>query len=263
MLRTRLFCIISISLCALFSSRAQSLERQAVEYERIIYDGASLQEVNDALLAKADCYVQLGRYSEASATLARVRMFAMLPEERQVVLYKQELCYYLAGEFASAASFINEVEPSSREVLLLHALTLAYAGDYDASEIYAARFLCWDGESPYLDDLLKLYGQHPQPRSQVASILLSMVPPLGHSYNGATSEGLLSAGLNAGALAFTVANLLGGYWVTGLVGGAIALNYTVMGSQERNEALLEMYNRNAPLEFGDKLRDFLRYTSTQ
>ena len=230
---------------------------QAVEYERIIYDGAPLQEINDALLAKADCYIQLGRYRDASATLARVRMFALLPEERQQVLYKQELCFFLSGEFSQAAAFVSEVEPESKDVLLLHALTLAYAGNYDESEIYAARYLSWDGESPHLDALFKLYEGHPQPRSQVASTLLSMLPPLGHIYNGAPAEGLLSAGLNAGSLAFTVANLLGGYWITGIVGGAIALNYTVMGSQERNEALMEMYKTNAPLEFGDRLRAFL------
>lgn len=263
MLRTRLFCIISISLCALFSSRAQSLESQAVAYERIIYDGAPLDEVNDALLGKADCYMQLGRWREASETLARVRVFALSPEERQALLYKQELCFYLGGEFSQAAAFVSEVEPESKEILLLHALSLAYAGQYDESEIYAARFMSWDGENPHLQDLFKLYEGHPRPRSELTSILLSVLPPLGHLYNGAPSEGLLSAGLNAGALAFTVANLLGGYWVTGIVGGAIALNYTVMGSQERNAELLEIYKRNAPLEFGDRLRDFLNYTSTQ
>ncbi|MBP5719979.1 MAG: hypothetical protein J6W82_02800 [Bacteroidales bacterium] len=263
MLRTRLFCIISISLCALFSSRAQSLESQAVAYERIIYDGAPLDEVNAALLGKADCYMQLGRWREASETLARVRVFALLPEERHDLLYKQELCFFLGGEFGQAASFVSEVEPDSPEIMLLHALSLAYSGNYDESEIYAARYLSWDGPSPHLDALYKLYAGHPRERSQLASILLAMVPPLGHIYNGAPSEGLLSAGLNAGAVAFTVANLLGGYWVTGIVGGAIALNYTVMGSQERNAALLEKYKHNAPLEFGDKVREFLKSVSEQ
>lgn len=261
MLRTRLFCIISISLCALFSSRAQSLESQAVAYERIIYDGAPLDEVNAALFGKADCLMQLGRWREASETLSRVRVFALMPEERQSLLYKQELCFFLGGEFGQAAALVTEVEPASQEILLLHALSLAYAGEYDESEIYAARYLSWDGESPHLPELFRLYAGHPQPRSEVASILLSLVPPLGHMYNGAPAEGLLSAGLNAGTLAFTVANLLGGYWITGIVGGAIALNYTVMGSQERNAALLEMYKQNAPLEFGDRLRAFLKSVS--
>ena len=257
MLRIRLFCTISIFLCALYSSNAQSLEEQAVGYERIIYDGASLQEVNDALQAKAACYMQLGRYAEASATLSRVRIFALLPEERQQLMYKQELCWFLAGDFAQAASMVSEVEPSSEEVLLLHALSLAYAGRYDESEIYAARYISWNGESPHLDALLKLYEGHPQPRSQLAALFLSMLPPAGHFYNEAYGEGLLSAGLNAGALAFTLANLFGGYWITGIVGGALALNYTFMGNQERNSALVEKYNHNAPIEFGDKVREFL------
>ena len=257
MLRTRLFCTISIFLCALFSSNAQSLESQAVAYERVIYDGAPLQEVNEALGAKADCYMQLGRYSDAAATIARVRMFAMTPEERAQVMYKQELCWYLCGEFAQAASLVSELEPDTQEIMLLHALVLAYAGRYDESEIYAARYISWNGESPYLEELLELYKGHPQPRSELNAMLLAVLPPAGHFYNEAYGEGLLSAGLNAGSLAFTIANLLGGYWVTGIVGGAIAMNYTVMGNQERNAALVAKYNHNSPIEFGDRLREFL------
>ena len=233
------------------------MESQAVAYERIIYDGASLQEVNVALQAKADCYKQLGRYKDASATLGRVRMFALTPEERASVLYQQELCWFLAGDFSQAASMVSEVEPTSRGILLLHALALAYNGQYDESELYAARYISWDGESPRLPDLLKLYGGHPRPKNETAAMLLSALPPAGHFYNGAYGEGLLSAGLNAGALAFTIANLVGGYWITGIVGGAIALNYTVMGNQERNAALVEKHNHNDPIEFGDKVRAFL------
>ena len=73
MFRIRLFCTISIFLCALYSGRAQDWESRAVELERIIYDGAGLEETNEALLGKAECYKQLGRYQDAVATLARVR----------------------------------------------------------------------------------------------------------------------------------------------------------------------------------------------
>ena len=92
---------------------------------------------------------------------------------------------------------------------------------------------------------------------------LSFLPPCGHIYNGRPAEGLLSAGLNAAALGFTVANLLGGYWITGLLGGGILLNYTFMGGQQRNAALVEMVNNDAALEFGDRVRDFLSETSKQ
>ena len=257
MFRIRLFCTISIFLCALYSSRAQDWESLAVGYERIIYDGASLEETNGALLAKAECYKQLGRYADASATLQRVRMFALTDEERAEVLYQQELCWFLGGEFSQAAAVASELEPSSQEILLLHTLSLAYAGKYDESEIMAARCISWDGPSPYLDELIALYRQHPVERNATLAMVLSYLPPSGHFYNEAYGEGLLSAGLNAASVAFTVANLLGGYWIAGIAGGAIALNYTVMGGAERSQQLAEIYNNNAPLLFGDRLRELL------
>jgi len=184
-------------------------------------------------------------------------MFALTDEERAEVLYQQELCWFLGGEFAQAASIVAELEPFSQEVLLLHALCLAYAGKYEESQIMAARCISWNGPSPHLDELLALYRQHPSERSIVAATVLSFVPPAGHFYNEAYGEGLVSAGLNTASLAFTVANLVGGYWIAGIVGGAIALNYTILGSTERSQQLTEIHNNNAPILFGDRLREFL------
>ncbi len=257
MLRTRLFFTISIFLCALYSSSAQDLETLAVAYERIIYDGADLVSTNEALLAKADCYRRLGRYGEASGALARVRLFALTPEERTSVLYQQELCYFLDGDFIQAAALVDEVGDGSADALLLHALVLAYGGEYDKSELFAARYISYDGPSPRLQALLDLYATHPRKRDAASSMVLSFFPPLGHFYNGEVSEGLLSGGLNLAALAFTVANCVGGYWVTGLLGGGIALNYTLMGNHERTAALVEKHNNNDPILFGDRVRAFL------
>lgn len=258
MLKTRLFCTISIFLCALFSSRAQDWETLAVGYERIIFEGADLHEVNEALAAKAECYKRLGRYEDASATLLRIRMFALSPEERQAVLFQRELCYFLGGDFRQAAALAEEVEEESREILMLHALALAYAGSYDESEIYAARCISYDGESPYLQELLDLYASHPPIRRHGTAMALAFIPPLGHIYNAAPGEGVLSAGLNAAAAAFTVASLLGGYWISGIVGGGIALNYTFMGNQQRNSALVDINNNNSAVLFGESLREFFR-----
>ena len=252
-----MLCTISIFLCALFSSRAQNLDSLAVGYERIVFEGAGLVETNDALMAKADCYKQLGRYRDASATLARVRMFALSPEERTAVQYQQELCWFLAGDFGQAVSLVEEVGDGSADALLLHALVLAYAGRYAESEIYAARYTSWDGPSERLPELLALYAGAPQAKDQPTALALSFFPPLGHFYNGAMGEGLLSGGLNLAALAFTVASIASGYWVTGLLGGGIALNYTYMGNIERNAFLVEKHRVNDPIAFGDKVRAFL------
>lgn len=255
--RLRLFCTISIFLCALFSSRAQDWESLAVGYERIIFDGADVQATNEALLAKADCYMQLGRYSDASATLDRLRLFAFTPEELTDALYRKELMYYLGGEFAQAAALVPEVEPVSQDILMLHALVLACSGRYDESEVMAARCISWDGPSPYLDELLALYRQHPAERSGAVALAFSFFPPAGHFYNEAYGDGLLSLGLNAASIALTVASLVGGYWISGILGGAIALDYTFMGNIERNQRLVELHNNNAPILFGDRVRNFL------
>ena len=293
MSRIRLFCTISIFLCALFSAEAQDWEGMAVAYERAVWEGAGPEETNAALLGKAECYKQLGRYGDAVSTLARVSMWALSEGELVRVLYQQELCLFLDGDFAQAAAIVEQLEPglfsygseqaggsdfgqagssggfgqaaavvgrlepSSSDILLLHALVLAYAGRYDESEVMAARYLGLTGAGERLEELLALYREHPGERSETVARVLSFLPPAGHFYNEAYGEGLLSLGLNAAAAAFTAFNLLGGYWISGLVGGAIALDYTFMGNMERNQALVRKYNNNAPLLFGDRLRTFL------
>ena len=209
------------------------MEGLAVEYERAVYSGASLEEANAALMGKARCYKALGRYAEASSTLARIRMFALTPEERQEVLFQQELCRFMGGEFEQAAAMVEEVEPVSQDVLL------------------------FNGTNPRLGELLKFYEGHPRVKSEKTATVLSFVPPLAHFYNEAYGEGLLSAGLNAASVGIIVANLVGGYWISGILGGGIALDYTLMGNRERNAFLVHKNNTNGPIAFGERLRALL------
>ena len=78
-----------------------------------------------------------------------------------------------------------------------------------------------------------------------------------HTLRYYEKEGLLSGALNAASVAFIVANLCGGYWITGIAGGGIALNYTFMGNQQRTAALVEQRRTTDALAFGDRLRAFL------
>ena len=258
MRKTRLFCTIFIFLSALCSSRAQDWEELAIGYERTVFEGAGAAEANAALLGKAECYKQLGRYSDAAATLGRIRMYALDENERERVLLQQELCLFLSGDFQGAAALVGETTSIARDDLLLHALVLCYAGRYRESEEMAAKCLGWYGHADRLEALRRLYAQHPTPKSELETMALSFLPPAGHFYTGHYAEGLLSAGLNAAAAAFTVVNLLYGYWITGIVGGAIALNYTFMGNQERTAALTARYNHDEPIRFGDRVREFLK-----
>ena len=115
MRRTLLSFSIFICLSALFSSKAfasdarrDSLLFEAAKCERIVYEAQNPRELNSALQRKAECYKQAGLYSEACATLERVRMFALPSSERGGVLVQKALCAFLAEDYDMAMNFLAE-----------------------------------------------------------------------------------------------------------------------------------------------------------
>ena len=106
---------IFICLSALFSSKAcagdvrtDSLLFEAAKCERIVYEAQNPRELNSALQRKAECYKQAGLYSEACATLERVRMFVLPSSERGEVLVQKALCAFLAEDYDMAMNFLAE-----------------------------------------------------------------------------------------------------------------------------------------------------------
>ena len=106
---------IFICLSALFSSKAcagdvrtDSLLIEAAKCERIVYEAQHPRELNSALQRKAECYKQAGLYSEACATLERVRMFVLPSSERGEVLVQKALCAFLAEDYDMAMNFLAE-----------------------------------------------------------------------------------------------------------------------------------------------------------
>lgn len=146
MLRTLLSFIISISLCAVYLTEAvaqevDSVRLKAAQLERVVYYSDDPCDVNDALLAKAECYKQGGFYREALSTLSRVSMYMLSQEQRYDVLYQKSLCAFLCGEYDEAMVYLEEAgvevsyrEPEQKSLGLALALTLfmpagyAYAG---------------------------------------------------------------------------------------------------------------------------------------
>ena len=263
--RTLLSFITSIFLCAAFSSEAQERtdwELKAVQYERAAFDAEDPYDAAEALVSKAECYKQCGRYSDAAATLGRVSMYLLPPERRDDVLYEKELCCYLAGDFEAAASYMEEAgEGSSPRRLLLDALVLGECARWDEArgKSEALMELLYDGDD--LDaagtGLDALFSEVPELKTEKQAVFRSFLPPLGHLYSGHLSEGLVSLGLNSAALGWTVWQCVSGNWITGLLGGGIALNYTLMGGMERSAELAEQYNHDSMRGFNDALRTLL------
>ena len=86
--------------------------------------------------------------------------------------------------------------------------------------------------------------------------------PLGQMYSGHLSEGLQSMALNAAAAGWTVWQCISGNWITGLLGGGVALNATFMGGMQRSAELAQEYNRDAMRAFNDSFRSLLRSHGT-
>ena len=263
--RTLLSFITSIFLCAAFSSEAQERTDwalKAVQYERAAFDAEDPHDAAEALVAKAGCYKQAGRYAEAVTTLGRVSMYMLSPEQREEVLYEKELCSYLAGDFSAAASYMEEAagEPAPRR-LLLDALVLGECARWDESRSKATQLLLtlYDGEEfeAARNELDALFARIPKLKEEKQAVFRSFLPPLGHLYSGHLYEGLVSAGLNIGAAGWTVWQCASGNWITGLLGGGIAMSYTVMGGMARSAELAEEYNHDALRGFNDALRALL------
>lgn len=267
--RTLLFFITSIFLCAAVSTRAQenaSWELKAVEYERIVFNSDDLMKANEALMEKSFCYKQCGRYADAASTLSRIKMYMLQPEDRADVLYEKELCSYLAGDFASAAGFMEEadangVDTSDPDRLMLDALVLGECGRWDESkeraEQYVKSIYYGADQKSALIQLNDFYNGRPELKDERTAMIRAFLPPLGHFYTGNKEEGWLSMGLNAAAAGWCIWNCIAGNWLTGILGGGIALNYSFMGNQERCQYLVEKYNYEASRAFNDSLRKIL------
>ena len=263
--RTLLSFIISISLFAAYSADAQEhtdWALKAVEWERAAFNAEDPAEAAEALVQKAHCYRQCGRFDEAAATLGRISMYLLPPGRRDEVLYEKEYCRYMAGDFSGAAACMEEAgESMEPRRLLLDALVLGECARWDESRARAEALVSLlyedrDREAA-LYEVRALYADVPAMKTEGGAVLRSFLPPLGHLYTGHVAEGLVSMALNAAAAGWTVWQCIEGNWITGLLGGGLALNATFMGGMERCIQLTEEYNRDSMRAYNDTLRALL------
>lgn len=83
---------------------------QAVEYERVLFEGAGADDANAALLARARCLIGLQRWADAADALDRLRLYALdsglLPE----VTCLKALCRSGSGDYSGAYAVLQEGE---------------------------------------------------------------------------------------------------------------------------------------------------------
>ena len=112
MRRIQLSCTISIFLSTAFCARAvepSEWEMEAVRCERVVWEGADVDEVNAALLRKAALCREAGCYADAIDALNRVRRYSLGEEGIAQLLSELFICHYQAGAFSEAAAVAVEM----------------------------------------------------------------------------------------------------------------------------------------------------------
>lgn len=186
------------------------------------FDASAAQNV-DSLLFEA-------------AKRERIVFEAQSPVEVNEALIEKAEFYKQAGLYSEALKTLERVRlylvksDLRSEIIIQKSLCAYLDGDYDASISYLEEL---GVQTEYVEPKLK---------KDWVGMALTFLVPAGYIYAGAPGEGAVSTALNAGSVAWVVVNLGAGLPVTALLGGALALSYTFLGSQERVAELIAIHN---------------------
>ena len=248
-----LSCIIFIFLSGAVSVRAQSLALKAVEYERVIFEGAAPAAANEAMLSRAECLVRLGRWDDADACLARLRMYALSPEQREQSASLKALCQYRVGNYDAALAFLNELqEISAPEAVKLKALVLAGTRHFEESKALASKVV----SGAQLDEL---FSRVPKEKSAQKALFLGIIPTAGHVYLERPDLWWTTVGTMASA-GFAVYEAVSGNWLTAILGGGMLLNTIYVDNNLRPiESTVMKYNSESLEKFLQELETILDF----
>ncbi len=181
-----------------------------------------------------------------AAKRERIVFEAQSPVEVNEALIEKADLYKQAGLYSEALKTLERVRlylvksDLRSEIIIQKSLCAYLDGDYDASISYLEEL---GVQTEYVEPKLK---------KDWVGMVLTFLVPAGYIYAGAPGEGAVSTALNAGSVAWIVLNMGAGLPVTALLGGALALSYTFLGSQERVAELIAIHNSS---KISDAKRD--------
>ena len=205
MLRIKLSCLIFTFLCVVFSSKAQTEENPRVM----------------ASLCERDAY------------------YAKNPIEFNEAIWAKSIALEKAGDYAASLNTLNRVRlyavPSERrQEIGVKKSWLAYmVGDYDT----AMSFLQEVG--------VDITINKPSLKNEWLAMGLTFIVPAGFIYVEEPLPGAEYTALNALAICGIVCQIMSKCYISGILGGAMALNVSFMGAQEKVALLLLERNSKA------------------
>ena len=249
----RWFCIIFIFRFAAFTASAQQSALEAVEYERVLFEGAAPAEANAALLSRAACLLELQRYADAADALDRLRLFALSDEDRLRSNHLRAMTLFRTGNFSGAVSCLDEGFPEGEEASRDAVLILAGAGRFAQARELAVSIL------PEREEQLNaIFSKAPRLKKEGTTLALSFLPPLGHLYLK-EKDWLPVTLVSYGSMALTAFQIVEGNYLNAFLGGGMLLNASYMEHniatfKERTDAA----NENLMREFLTALESSLK-----
>lgn len=204
MLKIRRLFLIFMFLCAAFSSSA-SIRR-------------------DSLLVKAAC-------------LEREVFSACCPMDANSALLMKSEILSEVGEYSKALECLNRIR--------LFGLSYQERQELNIKKAYLAYILeDYDASLSYLEEIgMELGYVEPKLKKDWAALALSFFMPAGFLYVEAPFiDAFVYTTMTAASIGWIVLQLSSGCYVSGLLGGAMALNVSFLGGQEKVASLLEKRN---------------------
>lgn len=234
----------------------------ALEYERLIYEHSDNDTlINAALISKSEALKLTGNYSRALATLERVNLFSITEETKPIFYQKKAVLQILSKQYTEAIFsllVLKSIEPNNTNTDILLCIAYNYAEKWSKAADVFSRLDTQHILNPKVSDsILNLYTTIPELKSVERASFLSIIPGLGMIYANELGEGILSFFLNAVPLGLGAYAFVEGYYFTGFLGGAFALEKFNTGGRLRAEYLTKKYNYTTSLQYNSKLKSLL------
>lgn len=267
-----------IFLCATFLNSSEAVEKcdslffgnqyfeASIEYERMIFEAKSLDDINFFKYRKALCYKHMGQFEQMLKELQPIYFSNPADSLYRFVCYELSLCYYLKGDPARTLWKIDEYFYRSKDSLALQDFLplkiLALNATYQWDEAMNSLLQFVDNQSfPDEKDaelkmlVLNIYEKKNRPHIksvQKAEDLSRFLPGLGQVYAGAGGEGVINLLINASILAFAGFQVYNGFYLTGYLAGFGFFNKTYHGGIKRAGILADQKNKDLVIRFNSK-----------
>jgi tetratricopeptide (TPR) repeat protein len=273
-----------IFLCGIFlSSRATGLKgdslyasgryfEASIEYERIIFNAKSQDELYHCKYKKALCYKQLKNFDRALDELQPMYFSNSNDSLFQRVCYEQSLCFYLNGEPSKALWKIDEYFHRSAD-------TVSYLIFMPVKLLCLNETLQWKDAHECLLHLIQMQNFSPEKEAEMqqmvnnlykkrnlpnirsikkAENLSRFLPGSGQVYAGKTGEGIANFLINASILAFSASQAYNGFYITGYLAGLGFFNKTYHGGIKRAGILVSQKNKELIANFNNGINATIR-----